>query len=226
MRMQVISNVTQKNLRAAIGQCVDTGAVINTHDAAIYRNRLKDFAGHDVVNHTKKQYVLRKPNGRLAHINTCESFFRGIIYIVTLIYCVKLLLHAAQIVAPFSTLFLQFEQIHLRDIAPPIMINIKPRTIPKGKNRKHKTTPLNCIADPTPTSSVLCCLRAGSGVAPVSGHSKPATKGRMKTSHFEGSIASWAAWAALGRNERTQCEPAAFDINFGGQRLVQPADCA
>ena len=60
----------------------------------------------------------------------------------------------------------------------------------------------------------------------VSGHSKPATKGRMKTSHFEGSIAYWAAWAALERNERTQRELAAFDINFGGQRLVQPADCA
>ena len=60
----------------------------------------------------------------------------------------------------------------------------------------------------------------------VSGHSKPATKGRMKTSHFEGSIAYWAAWAALERNERTQRELAAFDIGFGGQRLVQPADCA
>jgi hypothetical protein len=60
----------------------------------------------------------------------------------------------------------------------------------------------------------------------VSGQSKPATKGRMKTSRFEGSIASWAAWAALGRNERTQRELAAFDFNFGGQRLVQPPDCA
>jgi hypothetical protein len=60
----------------------------------------------------------------------------------------------------------------------------------------------------------------------VSGHSKPATEGRMKTSHFEGSIACWAAWAAHGRNERTQCELAAYDINFGGQWLVQPAHCA
>src|SRR5271156_5225791 len=48
----------------------------------------------------------------------------------------------------------------------------------------------------------------------------------MKTSHFEGSIAYWAAWAAHGRDERTQRELAAFDFNFGGQRLVQPADCA
>ena len=53
----------------------------------------------------------------------------------------------------------------------------------------------------------------------VSGQSKPATKGRMKTSHFEGSIAYWAALAAPERNERTQRELAAFDNNFGGQRL-------
>ena len=65
-----------------------------------------------------------------------------------------------------------------------------------------------------------------SNVSAVSGHSKPATKGRMKTSHFEGSIAYRAAQAALGRNERTQRELAAFDIGFGGQWLVQPADCA
>jgi hypothetical protein len=54
----------------------------------------------------------------------------------------------------------------------------------------------------------------------------PAQAGFSSTSHFEGSIALWAATAALGRNERTQRELAAFDINFGGQRLVQPADCA
>jgi hypothetical protein len=59
----------------------------------------------------------------------------------------------------------------------------------------------------------------------VSGHSKPASEGRMKTSHSEGSIADWTAKAAHGRNERTHSEHSAFDINFGGQWLVQPADC-
>ena len=54
----------------------------------------------------------------------------------------------------------------------------------------------------------------------VSGHSKPASDGRMKTSHFEGSIADWAAKAAHGRNERTHSEHSAFDLNFGGQWLV------
>jgi hypothetical protein len=60
----------------------------------------------------------------------------------------------------------------------------------------------------------------------VSGQSKPAREGRMKTSHFEGRIASSAADAALGRGERTQCELTAFDFDFGGAWLVPPADCA
>jgi hypothetical protein len=34
--------------------------------------------------------------------------------------------------------------------------------------------------------------------------------------HLDGSIADSAAWAAYGRNERTQREFAAFDINFDG----------
>ena len=59
----------------------------------------------------------------------------------------------------------------------------------------------------------------------VSGHSKPATKGRMKTSHFEGSIASWAAKAANDRDERTQRELAAFDCSFVRQGLVAPTYC-
>jgi hypothetical protein len=48
----------------------------------------------------------------------------------------------------------------------------------------------------------------------------------VKTSHFEGRIASTAADAALGRDERTQRELTAFDFDFGGAWLVPPADCA
>jgi hypothetical protein len=60
----------------------------------------------------------------------------------------------------------------------------------------------------------------------VSGRSKPASSGRMKTSHFEGSIALGAAVVAQGRGERTQRELTAFNINFGGQWLVPTAHCA
>ena len=63
-------------------------------------------------------------------------------------------------------------------------------------------------------------------VVGVSGRSKPARAGRMKTSHFEGRIALSAEERAQGRDESTQRELATFHNDFGGTWLVSPADCA
>jgi len=60
----------------------------------------------------------------------------------------------------------------------------------------------------------------------VSGRSKPAREGRMKTSHFEERIALRAMQTAQRRDESTQRELATFDNDLGGAWLVQPADCA
>jgi hypothetical protein len=59
----------------------------------------------------------------------------------------------------------------------------------------------------------------------VSGQSKPARDGQMKTGHFESGIAQAAAKAALMRDEPTQREPATFHHYAGGQRLVGAQDC-
>lgn len=75
MKTKVVSNVTQKNLKKAINESVDTNAVINTDDSGVYRNQLKAFKAHHVVNHSAKEYVLNMPSGAKAHVNTCESFF-------------------------------------------------------------------------------------------------------------------------------------------------------
>jgi transposase-like protein len=75
MRTKVVSNVTVKNLGAAIRECVDTSAVINTDESGVYRNKLKDYKGHNVVNHSAKEYVLKNTDGTLSHVNTGESFF-------------------------------------------------------------------------------------------------------------------------------------------------------
>jgi hypothetical protein len=73
-------------------------------------------------------------------------------------------------------------------------------------------------------------LSNGDGVpscyAAVSGRSKPAREGRMKTSHFEGRIALCAVETAQRRDEYTQREPATFDFDVGSAWLVAPADCA
>jgi hypothetical protein len=75
MRTKVVSNVTQKNLHAAITECVSKDAVVNTDDSGVYRRQLKDFKRHDVVNHSKLEYSRRNKDGTKSHVNSCESFF-------------------------------------------------------------------------------------------------------------------------------------------------------
>jgi hypothetical protein len=54
----------------------------------------------------------------------------------------------------------------------------------------------------------------------VSGQSKPARDGHLRTSHFEGRIALSAVLTAQERDERTQCEPATFNFDTDGWWLV------
>jgi transposase-like protein len=76
MRARVVPTVSIKTTKAVISECVDKSAVVNTDELSVYHNQLKAYAGHDTVNHSKKMYALRMPGThRLAHINTCESFF-------------------------------------------------------------------------------------------------------------------------------------------------------
>jgi hypothetical protein len=58
----------------------------------------------------------------------------------------------------------------------------------------------------------------------VSGQSKPASDGQLKTGHLEGRIALCAADVAQGRDEQTQREPATFDNNVMEQRVVLSSD--
>ena len=60
----------------------------------------------------------------------------------------------------------------------------------------------------------------------VSERSKPASRERMKTSHFEERIALRVVQTAQRRDESTQRELATFDNDLGGAWLVPPADCA
>jgi hypothetical protein len=75
MRTAVVSNVTTKNLRAAITECVDKRATINTDDSGIYRKKYNDYARHDIVNHSKLEYSRNNPDGTKSGVNHCESFF-------------------------------------------------------------------------------------------------------------------------------------------------------
>jgi transposase-like protein len=68
---RVMADVSGKNLKDAIRECVDSGATISTDQCNLYRGIGKDFeGGHISVNHGIKQYVLGD-----ASTNTAESSF-------------------------------------------------------------------------------------------------------------------------------------------------------
>ena len=75
MRTKVVSNVTQKNLRTVITECVSTDATLNTDESGVYRRQFRDYKRHDVVNHSKFEYSRRNKDGTKSHVNSCESFF-------------------------------------------------------------------------------------------------------------------------------------------------------
>ena len=75
MRASVVSNVTQKNLGKVLSETVDRSAIVNTDQHGAYRNPLKAYRRHDVVNHSKFEYTRRNADGTSSGVNYCESFF-------------------------------------------------------------------------------------------------------------------------------------------------------
>jgi len=82
-RVRVVASVTQKNLGAALAECVSQEAVVNTDEHPAYRNPLKHWKKHQAVNHSRGEYQRHNPDGSVASTNTTESFFsllkRGIV---------------------------------------------------------------------------------------------------------------------------------------------------
>lgn len=74
-RVKVIASVTQKNLGAALCECVSKEAVVNTDEHPSYKNPLKHWKAHQTVNHSRGEYQRRNPDGSKASTNTAESFF-------------------------------------------------------------------------------------------------------------------------------------------------------
>jgi transposase-like protein len=82
-RVIVVASVTQKNLGAALAECVSKDAVVNTDEHPGYKNPLKHWKAHQTVNHSRGEYQRQNPDGSRASTNTAESFFsllkRGVI---------------------------------------------------------------------------------------------------------------------------------------------------
>jgi transposase-like protein len=82
-RVKVVASVTQKNLGAALSECVSKEAVVNTDEHPGYKHPLKTWKEHHTVNHSRGEYRRKNADGSIASINTTESFFsllkRGVI---------------------------------------------------------------------------------------------------------------------------------------------------
>jgi len=74
-RVKVVASVTQKNLGAALCECVSKAAVVNTDEHPAYKNPLKQWKAHQAVNHSRGEYRRNNPDGSKASTNTAESFF-------------------------------------------------------------------------------------------------------------------------------------------------------
>ena len=74
-RVKVIASVSQKNLGAALGECVSQEAIVNTDEHPSYKLPLKSWKAHQTVNHSRGEYQRQNPDGSQASTNTAESFF-------------------------------------------------------------------------------------------------------------------------------------------------------
>lgn len=70
-----VPNVQAKTLRAELRAHVDTDSLLMTDEYNAYSKLGQDFAQHETVNHSVKEYARRRGDGLIVHTNTAESFF-------------------------------------------------------------------------------------------------------------------------------------------------------
>src|ERR1700722_6314131 len=80
IRTETVPSVTHKNLARFINQNVIKGSKVNTDQLQMYKTVLRPLVKfgdgkHLTVNHSRKEYARTNPDGSVAHVNTCESFF-------------------------------------------------------------------------------------------------------------------------------------------------------
>lgn len=76
VRSNVVEMVNGKEISNLLKQHVSLDSHLNTDESWLYKKVGKEFASHDVVNHSKEEYARHdKKSGRLATTNAVEGFF-------------------------------------------------------------------------------------------------------------------------------------------------------
>ena len=83
MKVRIVAAVSQKNLGQALNECINKDSILCTDEHHGYKKPGKEFKKHHTVNHHRLEYSTKKPDGVVAGVNHCESFFsllkRGIV---------------------------------------------------------------------------------------------------------------------------------------------------
>lgn len=74
-RVKPIERVDGATLKQEIRDNVGPESQIMTDDFSSYNGLASEFASHDTVNHSAKEYAREKSDGSVVHTNTAESFF-------------------------------------------------------------------------------------------------------------------------------------------------------
>ena len=72
VRVKVVASVTQKNLGAALAECVSQEAVVNTHEPPGYKRPLKPWKANQTVNHSRGEFY-RRPRSPVARLASAKS---------------------------------------------------------------------------------------------------------------------------------------------------------
>jgi hypothetical protein len=70
-----VAGSTVSEVIPIVQENVSREAQVMTDSAALYRRRLRDFASHDRVDHSKDEYVRYEPGRPVIHTNTVENYF-------------------------------------------------------------------------------------------------------------------------------------------------------
>jgi transposase-like protein len=70
-----VSGATVSEVVPIVNENVAKEASVMTDASSVYKKRLGDFARHDIVDHTKDEYVRHEEGRPAVHTNTVENFF-------------------------------------------------------------------------------------------------------------------------------------------------------
>jgi transposase-like protein len=75
VRTKVIDRISHRNISQFMRDNIARGSTLNTDGSPFYKTVCLPQVKHESVNHSQKEFIREKADGRKVHVNHCESFF-------------------------------------------------------------------------------------------------------------------------------------------------------